>query len=76
MKHEDFTLLPQPIDEDVSCKETDYDQCMYKVLPYRCYGSNRLVILASKLFIGTGNPHAQVTWLCCTLDYEQQDNMH
>ena len=82
MKHEDFTLLPQAIDEDVSCKEIDYDQCMYKVSTHRfflnliisthrCYGSKRLFILASKLFLGTGNLHARVTRLCCTLDHEQ-----
>ena len=52
MKHEDFTLLPQPIDEDVSCKETDYDQCMYKVSTHIFFlnliiSTHRLIYLRS-----------------------------
>ena len=69
MKHEDIELLPQPIDGDVSCKEINYDQCMYQVCMFKI--SCLFDLVTMMLLIGTRKSHAELIWLCGTLDNEQ-----
>ena len=74
MKHEDIELLPQPTDGDVSCKEINYDQCMYKVCMYLCSCYHACFVIVSLCYlitIGTRKSHAELIWLCGTLDNEQ-----